>query len=527
MRYVRTMLILGILVPLAFGSLHAAGPQTRGIQITPKSAPRLENLYSRSHAVIIGINGYAKLPPLDYAVRDARAMEEKLKSLGFKTNLLLDQQATRANILQTLEEQLSRKTQQADRVVIFFAGRTQTERSGDGTEAGYLVPFDADSGDISRTSISVSQIRDMSQRLQAHHVLYLIDSCLGGLGLTASETILPGDRNYLQKIASRKAHHMVTAGRTGETIHQRQEGLSAFAFYTLEALDGSADRGGKGFVTFDDLASHVKLQVSRFTTGKQVPQYGNIVGKGEIVFLLTERPASVRAETTAPLPDSQKTLEEKKLPEADATSPAAKPAQREASPSRPDHDHQPMVEDKKLPVAEGMTLAAKQAQMEELKRQDKEPVKPTRVALVQPSMSAAREAGRDGRFIAYENGTVLDTRTNLMWAAKDNGSNINWQNAKSYCENYRGGGYTDWRMPTQDELAGLYDKTVTNTNPAAAGCGGGYHLTDLIHLTCCCPWAAETRGSQAAYFGFNNGPRKWLDQAYTGGIRVIPVRSGK
>jgi len=67
------------------------------------------------------------------------------------------------------------------------------------------------------------------------------------------------------------------------------------------------------------------------------------------------------------------------------------------------------------------------------------------------------ETARDGRFIAYSNGIVSDTRTNLMWAAKDNGSGINWANAKSYYENYRGGGYTDWRMPTQDELAGLYD----------------------------------------------------------------------
>src|SRR5450759_5881470 len=35
------------------------------------------------------------------------------------------------------------------------------------------------------------------------------------------------------------------------------------------------------------------------------------------------------------------------------------------------------------------------------------------------------ETVRDGRFIAYDNGTVLDTRTKLMWAAKDNGSDIN------------------------------------------------------------------------------------------------------
>jgi hypothetical protein len=94
------------------------------------------------------------------------------------------------------------------------------------------------------------------------------------------------------------------------------------------------------------------------------------------------------------------------------------------------------------------------------------------------SPSTGREIGRDGRFIAYNNGTVSDTRTNLMWAAKDNGSNINWANAKSYCENYRGGGYSDWRMPTQDELAGLYDAGKTYK----CNCGHDAHLTELIRL---------------------------------------------
>lgn len=73
------------------------------------------------------------------------------------------------------------------------------------------------------------------------------------------------------------------------------------------------------------------------------------------------------------------------------------------------------------------------------------------------SDESAKEISRDGRFIAYDNGTVKDTEKGLMWAAKDNGKDINWKDAKRYCENYRGGGYTDWRMPTLDELAGLYD----------------------------------------------------------------------
>ena len=35
--------------------------------------------------------------------------------------------------------------------------------------------------------------------------------------------------------------------------------------------------------------------------------------------------------------------------------------------------------------------------------------------------AAAGKIGRDSRFITYSNGTVLDTRTNLMWAVKETG----------------------------------------------------------------------------------------------------------
>jgi hypothetical protein len=139
-----------------------------------------------------------------------------------------------------------------------------------------------------------------------------------------------------------------------------------------------------------------------------------------------------------------------------------------------------------------------------------------------PSTSTARQTGRDGRFIAYDDGTVLDTKTNLMWAAKDNGSDINWANAKSYCRNYRGGGYTDWRMPTQDELAGLYDSAKIYRSP----CGFDVHLTELIRLSCTWAWASETRGSGAAGFIFNNGARSWDPQSSKAN-RVLPVRSAK
>lgn len=128
-----------------------------------------------------------------------------------------------------------------------------------------------------------------------------------------------------------------------------------------------------------------------------------------------------------------------------------------------------------------------------------------------------KEIGKDGRFIAYDDGTVLDAGSGLMWAAKDNGTDINWQGAKSYCENYRGGGYADWRMPTQDELAGLYDKNKKDR----------YHITALIEISACCPWTSGIRGSEAAYFGFGYGGREWHPQSNNYTTRALPVRSGK
>ena len=135
-----------------------------------------------------------------------------------------------------------------------------------------------------------------------------------------------------------------------------------------------------------------------------------------------------------------------------------------------------------------------------------------------------REIGNDGRFIAYDDGTVLDTSMNLMWAAKDNGSYVNWHGAKSYCEHYRGGGYTDWRLPSQNELAGLNDAAKTYKS----ACGSDAHLTESIRLSCNALWASDVDGSWAANFAFNNGTRSQnrLTSVYDN-FRVLPVRFAK
>jgi hypothetical protein len=133
------------------------------------------------------------------------------------------------------------------------------------------------------------------------------------------------------------------------------------------------------------------------------------------------------------------------------------------------------------------------------------------VLLAIPAMAAER-------FVNHGDGTLTDTKTGFMWAAKDNGKLINWRAARSYIYNYSGGGHTDWRMPTLSELASLYDSRDKNKY--------GYHVNKLIDISAASCWASETVDYKAARFNFTYGEVYWLRKSFSGPSRVLPVRNG-
>lgn len=144
-----------------------------------------------------------------------------------------------------------------------------------------------------------------------------------------------------------------------------------------------------------------------------------------------------------------------------------------------------------------------------------------------PSGRVLPVRGGECRFITKSNGTVLDSQTGLIWAARDNGENINWMNAKKYCEDYRGGGYSDWRLPTIKELEGLYDESKgyypmdDDTNYIVC-------LTELIKVTDYSVWTSDIKkdSSRAASFIFTSGRRFWASPDFGIVHRALPVRGG-
>lgn len=133
--------------------------------------------------------------------------------------------------------------------------------------------------------------------------------------------------------------------------------------------------------------------------------------------------------------------------------------------------------------------------------------------------AAAEEVAVHDRFQSVGDNIVYDTETQLMWAAHDNGGDIDWYGAENYCKEFTAGGFDDWRLPEISELATLY--TAKNKNP------DGFFIADVITLTACCVWSADTNMGGAAIFSYKTGrkPAGFLVDSYK--LRVLPVRSVK
>lgn len=70
------------------------------------------------------------------------------------------------------------------------------------------------------------------------------------------------------------------------------------------------------------------------------------------------------------------------------------------------------------------------------------------VCLLTPNNRGKAEAVR---FIEETPGTVTDTESGLMWQQGHIGP-MNWEEAVRHVQEFRLAGYTDWRLPSREEL---------------------------------------------------------------------------
>ncbi|WP_255501095.1 polysaccharide deacetylase family protein [Mitsuaria sp. WAJ17] len=289
-------------------------------------------LYRDSHALIVGIDQYQRWPRLQHAGRDAKAMQETLQTrFGFRpenVKLLLDGEATRANILRALNKLSGKELKRDDRVFVFFAGHGSTRRLPSGREVGYVIPVDAGLDDLQTDAIAMPQLQELGEALPAKHALFVVDACYSGLGLTRGGGA-PNNNNFIRDNARRLGRQMMTAGGTDQQVaDDGPGGHSVFTWTLLQALAGKADLNGDGLITATELAAYVAPAVS--AVAHQTPAFGSLPGSegGEFVFELASAQEQALSGDSSQL-DPQASALAKRLDEAKtaAQAPTAKAVQ--------------------------------------------------------------------------------------------------------------------------------------------------------------------------------------------------------
>lgn len=79
--------------------------------------------------------------------------------------------------------------------------------------------------------------------------------------------------------------------------------------------------------------------------------------------------------------------------------------------------------------------------------------------------------------------TWTDPATKLVWAKKDNGANIAWPEAVQYCSKLKLAGYTDWLLPTYEELIAMYDPNLENAGAANQKYQFNKHIKGNLQIT--------------------------------------------
>ncbi len=226
------------------------------------------------YLLAVGINAYPGRLKLDAAVPDARLVEQTFKRYGglfqrVETKLLLDHQATRANILAGLHW-LQRQAKPGDVAVMFYAGH------GEGRQADqfYLLPVDVNVRDLPGTGIARDTLKAKLGGLPSSTLL-LMDACFSG-GFDArgkKKRSLPGAADALVRELVYDEGLVVLCGAAKEHEAAEEKGHGYFTTALAEALSGKAARDRQGAVTVYKLADYVHDRVLEISGGEQEPTF--------------------------------------------------------------------------------------------------------------------------------------------------------------------------------------------------------------------------------------------------------------
>lgn len=235
----------------------------------------------RKRALVVGIGSFRdpRIPTLHYAAKDARDFAEALvRYAGFSpgsVKLLIDQEATRAGILEQLQALIT-GSHPDDLNVLYFSSHGSPRQDDKGLGGiGYLVTHDTNLDRLWLDSLEYQSFAQKVAMLPARRVVTFLDSCYSGQVRPPGAKQLAVDGGVDEKAArlftSAEGAYLVTSS-TGDqrSWESDQLGNSFFTYYLVESLKERPDATLGEW--FGDFAAKVAAKVSGEKGALQNPQ---------------------------------------------------------------------------------------------------------------------------------------------------------------------------------------------------------------------------------------------------------------
>jgi len=240
-------------------------PQQAAPSPTPKASTSTP---SKVWAVVIGVSTYNHMPTLRFTDDDAYRMYAFLKSpeggalSDDRLRVLVDEDATRHNILTNLKEVFSRAGSN-DLVLLYF--------SGHGLQGSFL-PIDFDGFN---NKILHEEINQIFLNSRAKYKICIADACHSGSllalkGTTSAQNAL--EKYYATLAQAAPGTALILSSKSNETSLE-SSGLrqGVFSHFLIRGLKGEADNNFDKIVTIQELYNYTESNVRSYTGNRQSP----------------------------------------------------------------------------------------------------------------------------------------------------------------------------------------------------------------------------------------------------------------
>jgi len=224
----------------------------------------------RIFAVVVGIADYQGVAhDLKYSDDDASIFYSHLKKAlpnemaNGDSVLLLNQNATRSNIVSALQQVFSQSTEN-DFIIFYFSGHGSPNN---------FCPYD-----MPNQYLEHDVVRNYFKNSRAKYRLCVADACFSGtIGTNTPNTSVSSATQNLRD--ARIAVIMSSKpDQTSMELGNLQQGL--FSFYFINGLRGNADLNSDSYITMGELFLYTKNNVTSKSNGSQIPVvYGQNLDK--------------------------------------------------------------------------------------------------------------------------------------------------------------------------------------------------------------------------------------------------------